>query len=92
MRQISVSGCGQRLGEDVSEVLGARHPGKVDHFLCNPVSNHVIFDVDVLSARVVDHVLGDAACSDHSEQFAEEVIEVQPLSAAIGDRDVLSFS
>ena len=62
-----MSGYSQRLGKDVGEVLVARDPGQVDHLLRDPVSNHVVLDINVLGARVVDHVLGDAASSDGVE-------------------------
>ena len=97
-----MSRCCQRLGEDVGDVVVARNPGEVDHLLRNPVSNHVVLDVDVLGARVVDHVLSDAASPDvvdegsdgednNGEQLCEKVSEVQTLSAAIGGRDVLGL-
>ncbi len=59
-----MSRCCQRLGEDVGEVLVALDVEELEHLLRDPVSYHVVLDIDVLGARFVDHVLVDAASSD----------------------------
>jgi hypothetical protein len=91
----------QRFGEDVGQVPVAFDVEELEHLLRDPVSNHMVFHIDVLGAPVVHHVLRDAASSDvvkvssdgqdDSDQLVEEIPEVQTLSAGVGSRDVLSF-
>ena len=54
----------QRLGEDVGKVLVALDVEQLEDLLGDPVSNHVVLHIDVLSSRIVDVVLRDAASSN----------------------------
>ena len=61
MSQSTMCGCCQRLGEDVRKVLVALDVEQLEDLLGDPVSNHVVLHIDVLSSGIVDVVLRNAA-------------------------------
>jgi len=80
---------GEGLGEDVSDVRVGLNVEQLEDALRDPVTNHVVLDVDVFSPGVVHSILRNASSSDvvdpgadgqdDSKELVEEVPEVQTL-------------
>jgi len=91
-----------RLGEDVSDVRVGLNVEQLADALGDPVANHVVLHVDMLSPGVVHGVLCDTASSDvvnpgadgqdDGQELVEEIAEVQTLSASFRSGDVFGLS